>query len=861
MGLRNRSIPVQVGILVAIPLLFLVAIYAVAATRTLTETLAQTRSTTLVNGLSLAVSDFQEEVVAERGLALLSLAEPPNPQGASQLSSQEAATGTALTALEAAYRSPSVSQDVSGTEVPAAMRDLSARAAGLGAIRRAVADRTVSLTAALADYDSVMNAGNDVIVAVGRAEPTGQVTAQALESVSLYQAEQAAAAESNLLAADIAQQRFPQTDRLTFAGLAATRQQYLENGLAEASPTLVSVYERNMPAKLSEAMTQAESAVQSTPWQAGVPPTSINAAAGTFGQYTLTSEVALLKVDGYLPGLINQQRHTERVEVEAAVAVGLLALIISVILSVLVGRGLVSQLRQLRESALTLAQDRLPGIIAKLRAGENVDVAEYEPGEALKGNEIAQVRHAFSVVQHAAIQSAVDEAQLRRGVSDVFRNLAGRNQSLLHRQLTLLDGMERRATEPDWLDDLYRIDHLTTRMRRHAESLIILSGDRPARVWRQPIRLVDVLRGAVAEVEDYTRIRVLCRADAAVAGHAVADLIHLLAELAENATVFSPPNTPVRMEGDVVGRGFAIEIEDRGLGISAARLEEINARLAGPPLFDLSGSDRLGLYVVSRLAQRHNIRVTLRPSSYGGTAVIVLVPSTLVVDENAAEPHPDPAAGQDDRPRPNGGAGGRHAALATIETSDGAEVSAGSGLLAPAGDYGIGHSASDSGIDYPAAAGDSGSSTRGRWFTRPTPTGGAAYDATAPGSATQPSWSSAPVRDDAASANVMAAAEIADFDLPVRVPQASLAPQLRNTPADAGAVEGGFTVPHRSDSGTGAPTAAPPDPAYTGPAGAPASPEEARAMVNALQRGWRLGRAVTGDAADQQDQTHPRHQG
>jgi signal transduction histidine kinase len=842
MGLRNRSIPVQVGILVAIPLIFLVAIYAVAATRTLTETLAQTRSTTLVNGLSLTVSDFQQEVVAERGLALLNLAEPASPQVAAELSAQEAATGRALATLAATYRSPAVSQDISGTEVPTAMGALSARAAGLGAIRLAVARRTVSLTAALADYDSVMSAGNDVIVAVGRAEPTGQVTAQALESVSLYQAEQAAAAEGNLLAADIAQRQFPQADRLTVAALAATRQQYLENGLAEASPALVSVYGRNMPAKLSDAMTQAESAVENTPWQAGVPPASVTGAEATFGQYTLTSEAALLTVDASLPQLIDQERHTQRVEVEAAVAVGLLALIISVVLSVLVGRGLVSQLRQLRESALTLAQDRLPGIIAKLRAGESVDVAEYEPGEALKGNEIAQVRHAFSIVQHAAIQSAVDEARLRRGVSDVFRNLAGRNQSLLHRQLTLLDGMERRATEPDRLDDLYRIDHLTTRMRRHAESLIILSGDRPARVWRQPIRLVDVLRGAVAEVEDYTRVRVHCRADAAVAGHAVADLIHLLAELAENATVFSPPNTPVRMEGDTVGRGFAIEIEDRGLGISEARLEEINARLAGPPLFDLSGSDRLGLYVVGQLAQRHDIKVTLRPSSYGGTTAIVLIPSTLVVDENAAELNPDPAAGRGDRPRPNG-IGGRHAALALIEASDGAEESPGSSssLLAPAG--------------------DSGSSTRGHWFTRPAPPSGAAYHATAPGPAAQPSWPAATVRDDDASAKVMAAAEIAEFDLPVRVPQASLAPQLRNTPADAGPVEGGFTVPHRSDSGAGAPTPAQPEPVQAGAAGAPASPEEARAMVNALQRGWRLGRAVTGAAADQQDETDPRHQG
>ena len=315
----------------------------------------------------------------------------------------------------------------------------------------------------------------------------------------------------------------------------------------------------------------------------------------------------------------------------------------SIALSLVIGRGLVRQLRELRESALTLAHEKLPEVISRLRAGEPVDISDYAPGETSSGNEIDQVQHAFSIVQQSAVQSAVDEARLRRGISDVFRNLAGRSQSLLHRQLTLLDGMERRATEPDELEDLFRIDHLTTRMRRHAEGLIILSGEAPARGWRQPVPLVDVLRAAVAEVEDYTRIRVLCRTNAAVAGHAVADIIHLIAELAENATVFSPPNTPVRIQGDVVGRGFAVEIEDRGLGISAARLEEINANLANPPQFDLSGSDRLGLFIAGQLAQRHDIKITLRPSVYGGTTAIVLIPTALVVDEDAAQPRPGAA--------------------------------------------------------------------------------------------------------------------------------------------------------------------------------------------------------------------------
>ena len=178
--------------------------------------------------------------------------------------------------------------------------------------------------------------------------------------------------------------------------------------------------------------------------------------------------------------------------------------------------------------------------------------------------------------------------------------------------------MERRATEPEELEDLFRIDHLTTRMRRHAEGLIILSGEAPARGWRQPVPLVDVLRAAVAEVEDYTRIRFVPDRGGSRRARG-RRRIHLIAELAENATVFSPPNTPVRIQGDVVGNGFAIEIEDRGLGISAARLEEINADLASPPQFDLSDSDRLGLFIAGQLAQRHDITITLRPSVYGGT--------------------------------------------------------------------------------------------------------------------------------------------------------------------------------------------------------------------------------------------------
>jgi len=150
----------------------------------------------------------------------------------------------------------------------------------------------------------------------------------------------------------------------------------------------------------------------------------------------------------------------------------------------------------------------------------------------------------------------------------MFRSLARRSQSLLHRQLTLLDQMERRATDPEALDDLFRLDHLTTRMRRHSEGLVILAGAAPSRGWSNPVRMVDVMRGAIAEVEDYARVTVATRSQAALSGPAVADVIHLLAELIENATTLSPPYTPVRVSGDAVASGFAIEVEDRGLGMS-----------------------------------------------------------------------------------------------------------------------------------------------------------------------------------------------------------------------------------------------------------------------------------------------------
>jgi signal transduction histidine kinase len=294
---------------------------------------------------------------------------------------------------------------------------------------------------------------------------------------------------------------------------------------------------------------------------------------------------------------------------------GLLALAVSVLMAVSIGRSLVRRLHRLRRATQELADMR--------RGDRRVDFGT---------DEIGAVADALAAVQHAAARSAAKEAQLRQGLSEVFLNIARRSQTLLHRQLALLDRMERRATDPEELEDLFRADHLATRMRRHAEDLVILAGATPGRGWRNPVPMVDVVRGAVSEVEDYARVGLLALPNAWLAGRAVADVIHLLAELIENATSYSPPHTKVQVGGQLVPNGFALEIEDRGLGMAPEALDDANERLLHPPDFDPAHSARLGLLVVALLSTRHGIRVTLRASPYGGVTAVVLVPPDLIVD-------------------------------------------------------------------------------------------------------------------------------------------------------------------------------------------------------------------------------------
>ncbi|MEV4246778.1 nitrate- and nitrite sensing domain-containing protein [Streptosporangium canum] len=317
-------------------------------------------------------------------------------------------------------------------------------------------------------------------------------------------------------------------------------------------------------------------------------------------------------------------------QIGIAGGLGLIAVAMSIFVSVRFGRRIGTELVGLQQAALDLAHSRLPDVVERLRRGEDVcsEAQELNYGTT---TEIVNVGKAFSSVQRTAVEAAAGQAQMRKSVNKVFVNLARRSQSLLHRQLSMLEAMEQRASDPETLDDLFGLDHLTTRMRRHSEGLIILSGAVPGRGWRTPVTIYDVVRAAVEEVEDYQRVTVNVPQGPAVIGTVVTDVIHLVAELVENAAIFSPPHTTVSIQGEMVAKGYAIEVEDRGLGISPDEMAQLNRRLADPPEFDLADSDRLGLFVVTQLAARHGIRVSLRPSPFGGTTAIVLLPGELVV--------------------------------------------------------------------------------------------------------------------------------------------------------------------------------------------------------------------------------------
>ncbi|MFL6051544.1 MAG: nitrate- and nitrite sensing domain-containing protein [Actinoallomurus sp.] len=623
--------------LVLVPIVCLAGVWALAAFLASRDAIGKYQASTAYQKVTLPGAKLAAALQRERGASALLLSTNGREGG------QEVTDGRAAAdAAQAEFRRSALSDDAQRSVSPTThqrLDDLWQQLDGLVTLRGRVDAGSVDDLRMIGDYstliESVIQVFNTMIV-INDTEIYQQGTALVYSTL----ARELVMREDALVTSALATKghRISAPAYAMFTQSAYNERFLFDAARSQAKPSLRTPWEKVAGSPSFTAFRGIEDAIvatrpgarlpaQTASWQATIQPLMTAWAQATVDAGTaLTTEAKPIA-----------NRITLFLYLTAGI--GLFALALSITVSLLFGRRLAREMTGLQRAALDLAQVRLPQVIKRLRDGEEVDVDAESPPVRVGGSskEVSRVADALGTLQRTAVEATVGEARLRKGINKVFLNLAWRNQSLLHRQLAMLDTMEKHARDPDVLDDLFALDHLTTRMRRHAEGLAILSGAAPARGWHNPVGIKDILRAAVAEVEDYTRLVVEAATPTALDGAVVADSTHLLAELMENATAFSPPTTQVQVRGELVAHGYAIEIEDRGIGLNDDELAEANERLANPPEFDLLDSDRLGLFIVGKLALRHGIRVTLGASPYGGVRTVVLIPPELVAGDQGFE--------------------------------------------------------------------------------------------------------------------------------------------------------------------------------------------------------------------------------
>ncbi|MBB5935317.1 nitrate- and nitrite sensing domain-containing protein [Streptomyces zagrosensis] len=680
MRFRGKSIRRKIVALLLVPLVSLTAIWAFATVITSREAIQLMDAADVIDKVGAPAEDAVQAIQKERRQTLVYLADR-NSSALAQLRERQHDTDTVLDKLRDNASSEDT-RDSMNSDSENQLATFLDSTKGLGELRGKVENNSITRDSAFEKYNFLVDGVYNFRYAL-HTVPNADIDKHGRAIVAMIRAREALAREDALYAAGVTAKKINWRDLRKMADLRAERDLIYATNLPVLpvkEQKIIQDYRRTSAAP--EALYNAENAIQNAGpartlevvdrkrWEAAVNP-SLDDYNRLGKEYT----------DRYEDDAVRPEAMRVMLRAGGAGVLGFLALLASLFVSIRIGRTLIRDLQRLRKDAHEVSGVRLPSVMRRLAAGEQVDVEAESPRLEYGGDEMGQVGQALNTLQRAAVEAAVKQADMRRGVSEVFVNLARRHQVLLHRQLTLLDAMERRTEDTDELADLFRLDHMTTRMRRHAEGLVILSGAAPSRQWRKPIQLMDVVRAAVAEVEDYERIEVRRLPRLAVNGPAVADLTHLIAELLENAAVFSPPHTAVQVHGERVSNGFTLEIHDRGLGMAPDALLEANLRLAETRDFELSDTDRLGLFVVSRLAQRQGVRVSLQPSPYGGTTAVVLIPATLL-SEGEGEQGNEPSGEDTRKLRPSetglaaigqgaGGRKGKHARALENDPLDG----------------------------------------------------------------------------------------------------------------------------------------------------------------------------------------------
>ncbi|MGW6059027.1 nitrate- and nitrite sensing domain-containing protein [Streptomyces sp. NPDC055189] len=625
---RPKSIRAKVVTLLTVPVLSLMALWGHAAVTTASQVSATEQLRQVDSTLVRPLAQFTSAVQDERARALKYQAAPGGTARA-DFETAQARTDRSVTALRAGVRSSSTDLAALDAALPGRVRSLLDSAGSLG--ERRASPR--SAAAVLSDYGRAVDRAFAVRSKLAGADQPDRAS-DTRTVLELARSREALSRQDAVLGAAQASGSLPGAQYRTFVGDVATQRALADAAVSDLRAEDAAAYRTVLGSRAAGDLATAQDDVL---------------AAGPSGAATAVTAGHWHSVAApTLSGLASAERGAIATGADAqpyslanlgssglAVLLGLLGVLLSLLLSVRIGRGLVDDLTGLRNSALELAAHRLPAAIRRIHGGDGLDLEKEAPlSNKPVRDEIGQVGAALTTVQRAALRAVEGRAAVLTGVSGVYVSLARRSQLLLHRQLELLDTMERRTENPTDLEDLFRLDHLTTRMRRHAESLLILSGSAPGRAWRNPVPLIDAVRAGIAETQDIERVQLHDIPDLRLSGSAVADLIHLVAELTENAATYSPPHTPVVVRAEEVGAGAVLEIEDRGLGMGDEALAAANEKIRAADV-DLLDSRQLGLFVVNRLAERQHLDVTLRRSVYGGITALVFLPQQLL-----QAPHP-----------------------------------------------------------------------------------------------------------------------------------------------------------------------------------------------------------------------------
>jgi signal transduction histidine kinase len=644
-ALSNWRVRWRLAALIAVPLLTAVVLGALTISRNVSTWQTAGRVQHLAQ-LNIAVGKYIQAVEDERDYSVASTANRASYSArlktARRVTDGVAAEVAALAdgiTVGAGYQLAAV-QAVNAVQVSAKT---------LPYVREAVADSRFPMTGIMQVYTvNVIQPANTFTSIVGNEAGNANLRHDVISLGSLLQAQDAKSVQRALLlrAVSFPQPTLSPDDVASLQQAIQQEKADLANFKASVDPAEQQNYTNTVTGpQVDIAATQETNALALLPGASSAHPlTPANArtlsAANVDNDWSFTiGKVRQVtdELNGNISTLANTSRTNASTSLLVTSLVTLLLLLLVALVSTFVARSLIRPLRKLRADALDVAGNRLPEMVRRLSQSEGADEGvEIEPIGVTSTDEIGEVARAFDQVHYEAVRLAADEAMLRGNLNAMFINLSRRSQSLIERQLSLIDSLEQSEQDPGRLSSLFRLDHLATRMRRNSENLLVLAGHEVSRRWSQPVPLVDVLRAAISEIEQYERVVLNVQPGVVVVGQAVNDVVHLVAEIVENATSFSPEDTQVYVAGQPLSSGgVLLDITDHGVGISDQEMSHANWRLDNPPVVDVAVSRRMGLFVVGRLAARHGVRVRLRHAQVGGLTALIWLPDTVAAPEVA----------------------------------------------------------------------------------------------------------------------------------------------------------------------------------------------------------------------------------